>query len=125
MRRTIHCDSRAPATARQQVSEFLKRSGISHDVVNDVVLAVSELVTNAVEAGATSIELRLDVTGRGITISVGDDTGGWPTLTSPDPYATRGRGLAIVAKTAAQWDVERSDNGKKVTACFATNRRQL
>jgi anti-sigma regulatory factor (Ser/Thr protein kinase) len=120
MRRTIYCDSRAPAAARQQVSEFLQRPDISHDVVHDVVLAVSELVTNAVEAGATSIELRVDVTKQDITMSVDDDTGGWPTLTSPNRYATRGRGLGIVAKTARNWDVERTDHGKKVTACFAT-----
>lgn len=121
MRRTIHCDSRAPAAARQQVSEFLERPDISHDVVKDVVLAASELVTNAVEAGATSVELRVNVTKQDITMSVDDDTGGWPTLTSPNPYATRGRGLAIVAKTAQTWDVERTDQGKKVTARFATN----
>jgi anti-sigma regulatory factor (Ser/Thr protein kinase) len=121
MRRTIHRDSRAPAAARQQVSEFLERPDISHDVVKDVVLAASELVTNAVEAGATSVELRVNVTKQDITMSVDDDTGGWPTLTSPNPYATRGRGLAIVAKTAQTWDVERTDQGKKVTARFATN----
>lgn len=123
MKRTLDCDSRAPAAARHQVSEFLKRPDIPHDVINDVVLVVSELVTNAVEAGATSIELRLDVTNQNITMSVDDDTGGWPTLTSPKPYATRGRGLAIVAKTAENWEVERTEHGKKVTACFTTNRR--
>lgn len=123
MKCTVHCDSRAPATARQQVSEFLDRPDISHDVVNDVVLAVSELVTNAFEAGATSIELRVDVTEQDVTMSVDDDTGGWPTLTSPNPHTTRGRGLAIVAKTAQGWDVERTNHGKKVTARFATNRR--
>ncbi len=122
MRRTIQCDARAPAAARQQVREFLERPDLSHDVLNDVVLAVSELATNAVEAGATSLELRVDVTQREITMSVADDTGGWPTLTSPNPQATRGRGLAIVAKTAQHWDVERTDHGKKVTARFVTNR---
>ena len=76
MRRTIHCDLHAPAAARQQVSEFLKRPDVSNEVVNDVVLAVSELVTNAVDAGATSVELRVDITKQEITISVDDDTGG-------------------------------------------------
>ena len=123
MRRTINCDSRAPAAARLQVSEFLERPGVSHEVVNDVVLAVSELVTNAVEAGATSIELLVDVTKQDIMMSVDDNTGGWPTLTSPEAQATRGRGLAIVAKTAQNWDVERTDHGKRDTACFATNKR--
>ena len=76
MRRTIHCDLHAPAAARHQVSEFLKRPDVSNEVVNDVVLAVSELVTNAVDAGATSVELRVDITKQEITITVDDDTGG-------------------------------------------------
>jgi anti-sigma regulatory factor (Ser/Thr protein kinase) len=125
MRRTIRCDRHAPAKARQHVSAFLKRPDVSTDVVNDVVLAVSELVTNAVEAGATSIELCVDVTKHDITMSVDDDTAGWPTLAAPDPNSTRGRGLAIVAKTADNWDVERTRQGKKVTACFATNRADV
>ncbi len=120
MRRTIRCDSRAPAVARRQVSEFLAGPDVSTDVVNDVVLAVSELVTNAVDAGATAIELRVDVAEHQITMSVDDDTGGWPTLATPDPSSTRGRGLAIVAKAADHWNVERTRRGKRVTAFFAT-----
>lgn len=120
MRRIIRCDPHAPAKARHQVSEYLERPGISNAVVNDVVLVVSELVTNAVEAGATSIELRVDVTKDDITMSVDDDSAGWPTPAAPDPNSIRGRGLAIVAETANHWGIERTRRGKKVTACFAT-----
>ena len=125
MRRNIRCDRHAPAKARQQAFEFLKRPDISNDVVNDVVLAISELVTNAVDAGATSVELHVEVAKHEITVEVGDDTAGCPTLATPDASSTRGRGLAIVAKTADNWDVERTRQGKKVTACFATNRADV
>jgi anti-sigma regulatory factor (Ser/Thr protein kinase) len=121
MKRTIRCDSHAPATARQQISDYLKQTDIAGELINDVVLAASELVTNAVDAGATSIELSVDVIRHEVALSVEDDTGGWPTLTSPNPYSTRGRGLAIVANTADNWNVERTRNGKKVKAHFATN----
>lgn len=125
MRRTIRCDRHAPAKARQQVTEFLKRPDLSNDVVSDVVLAISELVTNAVDAGATSVELHVAVAKHEITVEVSDDTAGWPTPATPDAHSTRGRGLAIIAKTADSWDAERTRQGKKVTACFATNRADI
>lgn len=122
MKRVIHCDSRAPAAARRHVAEFLSGPNVSTDVVDDVILAVSELVTNAVEAGATLVELGIYLAEYEITLSVNDDTGGWPTLVLANPYTIRGRGLAIVAEAADYWDVQRTRYGKKVTACFATKR---
>lgn len=124
MNRTIPCDAHAPAAARKHAAEVLGGPGVSAAVVNDVVLVVSELVTNAVEAGATSIELGIDIAQHQITVSVGDDTGGWPMLTRPGRYATHGRGLAIIAAMAENWEVQRTGDGKKVTATFATHSRR-
>src|SRR5690349_20267995 len=121
MRCTINADPRAPAAARKEVSDFLMAPEISGDVVQNIVLVVSELVTNAIEAGATSIELSVDVLHGQVKMSVDDDTGGWPTAPTPNPAASRGRGLAIVSRLASSWNVAKTPGGKRITAVFATD----
>jgi anti-sigma regulatory factor (Ser/Thr protein kinase) len=121
MRCALRGDSHAPAAARREVSEFLEGPDLPRHLVDGVVLVVSELVTNAIDAGATSIGLRIDIVGHQIRMSVEDDTGGWPTPATPGPTSTRGRGLTIVGKTANSWEVERTRSGKKVTAYFTTS----
>jgi anti-sigma regulatory factor (Ser/Thr protein kinase) len=118
MRCTLRGDLNAPAVARQRVSEQLTGPDFSTEVVSDVVLAVSELVTNAIEAGATAVQLGLNVTRHEIQLSVGDNTGGWPRPTRAPSVAPRGRGLAIVSQLADTWQAERTDAGKRITAHF-------
>ena len=118
MRWTLRAELGAPAAARTQVSDYLTRPDISDDVVADVMLAASELVTNSIEAGATEIGLRVDVTCDQVRMSVDDDTGGWPRPVISSPVASRGRGLAIVAQMAESWHAERTPYGKRITAYF-------
>lgn len=68
----------------------------------DAVLIVSELFTNAVEAGANEIETVVYRSLRCLRIVVTDDGPDWvPALRStetPDATALRGRGLALAAR---------------------------
>jgi anti-sigma regulatory factor (Ser/Thr protein kinase) len=86
--------------------------------IDKVVLIASELVTNAVQAGATIVEIGVNVTDGRLDLVVTDDAGGWPTPTSPTPDDTAGRGLLIVEQLADAWDVAARKHGKAVTVSW-------
>lgn len=114
----------APARARAWVSEHTHALDLGDDVVQDALLVTSELVTNAVRHGAPDIELSLAVQPDRLRISVRDEGSSLPALPSQPWRAERasGRGLVIVAGTAADWGVNTADGapGKTVWADIAT-----
>jgi anti-sigma regulatory factor (Ser/Thr protein kinase) len=80
-------------------------------------LIMSELVTNAVQAGANTIKVGIVVHRDLVRLSVVDDAPGWPQLRRLEqPDALGPRGLAIVAGTATTWAVEPLVAGKVVWA---------
>jgi anti-sigma regulatory factor (Ser/Thr protein kinase) len=90
----------------------------------DVVTVVSELVTNAwrhapaVPGGPVRLGL-LD-TGESLLCAVADPSPRPPVPREPDPLATSGRGLHVVAALSDSWGwTEPSDSGKTVWARFA------
>ena len=114
-------DERAPSAARAYVARQLATSALPEGVlVEDVVLITSELVTNAVRAGAAWVDLTLRVTRRRLDLLVGDDADGRPVLVEADDDATRGRGLGIVDHLADAWEVTPRPRGKLVTATWQT-----
>ncbi len=106
-------DARDLPVVRTSVRDFARSAG---DVVDDLVLAASELVTNAlVHAGGpchvaalrTPSVFRLAVT----------DTDPAPLRLAAcpvGPQASSGRGLAIIAAIASRWGVAPADAGKTV-----------
>jgi len=109
---------RAPAHARAWVSEHV--ATLSGDLVDNALLVVSELVTNAVRHGGTGIVVSLRHLSHGVRIAVADAGEALPTPpdAQPRPDAPHGRGLLIVAATAADWGVVPNDPppGKTVWA---------
>jgi len=102
----------APRAARGCVREFL-RGARSAELVADVEVVVSELVTNAVLHGVGAIELRLELVDGGVTVGVLDGGRG-----RPRPPGTRdddegGRGLALVAGLTKDWGIRPSGTGGK------------
>jgi sigma-B regulation protein RsbQ len=83
-------------------------------VSDDAVLVVSELVTNAVRAGARHCSVELQLAADAIEIVVFDDAPGSPHLMAPDELADHGRGLPIVNALAQRWRVRRLSCGKQV-----------
>jgi hypothetical protein len=79
-------------------------------------LLVSELVANALEHGAGTPTLALDVNGAELRGYVRDDDDATQDLAplSVAPTSERGRGLAIVDALSTQWGVEPRWNGKAV-----------
>ncbi|MDQ6848573.1 MAG: ATP-binding protein [Actinomycetota bacterium] len=104
-------DTRSPAYARAWVAE--QTADLPRDVVDNALLVVSELVTNAVRHGRADVVLTLETLAGGIRISVSDASDRMPVApsASPDPDLPDGRGLLIVAATAADWGVRPNHAG--------------
>lgn len=119
MKTTLRGDVRAPRRARVFIDKHLRAQAMPSGVALDNVLLVAdELVTNAVRAGATSIEVDLQRGARRLDIVVTDDAGGWPTPRHADDKDTNGRGLGIVAGLSDRWAVAGHEVGKSVTATW-------
>lgn len=87
-------------------------------LIGDAELLVSELVTNAIRYGGSTIELTADREGESLRIAVHDDGDDLPRTdgAGPAPDAVSGRGLRIVEQVAADWGVttETTRSGKTV-----------
>ncbi|HEY8302461.1 MAG TPA: ATP-binding protein [Jatrophihabitans sp.] len=101
----LPADVRAPGEARGFVRERLPELG--EDVLDDVTLIVSELVSNAVQHGQPDIVLRMIVEPLSIDVSVLDHGTTVPSrdVQVPMETATSGRGLSIVDRLASDWGV--------------------
>jgi anti-sigma regulatory factor (Ser/Thr protein kinase) len=114
---------RAPAHARAWVNA--RAADLPQPVVEDMLLVVSELVTNAVRHGKAEVSLRLALQPDRVRIAVHDSSDELPVVPASQPSIDRptGRGLLIVAATAADWGIERSGDrpGKTVWAELGTN----
>jgi DNA-binding response OmpR family regulator/serine phosphatase RsbU (regulator of sigma subunit)/anti-sigma regulatory factor (Ser/Thr protein kinase) len=89
-------------------------------VCDDVVLLVSELVTNAVVHGRAPIELRLRHTGTHVLIEVCDGATFLPRKLRPTADDEHGRGLQLVARVADRWGTRPTVDGKSVWCLVGT-----
>ena len=102
--------------ARRFVRETLTDWGLD-EVAELAVLAVSELVTNALVHAGTPSEVELDLTSTTVRLSVRDSH---PERTlalvpgRPDDAAEGGRGLMITASLAPVWGVEYTRSDKTI-----------
>ena len=92
----------------------LLEGSASTDVIDAVLLAVSELVTNAVEHAGTALELRAAVAYGRVRVEVVDGSGDLPHQRQPAADALGGRGLQLVEQIADTWGVEAFPQGKSV-----------
>ena len=80
-------------------------SDVAHVRIGDVLLAASELLSNAVRV-TQEHEIGLEVLAHHneIVVSVTDDAPSVPArVQSPDPFAEGGRGLALVEAISQRW----------------------
>jgi anti-sigma regulatory factor (Ser/Thr protein kinase) len=109
-----HC-ALAPATARRAAAKVLASWGMDEDHAHDVLLVISELVTNAIAYASPPIVLRLTIaasTGTGLQVRV-TDGGPAPaptTWSAHRPREEHGRGTRIITAltqtTGTQQDPE-------------------
>jgi anti-sigma regulatory factor (Ser/Thr protein kinase) len=88
------------------------------DTADSVILAVSELLTNAYVHAHSDAELVLTWDGRCLHLSVHDHSQLPPRPRAADLGALGGRGLALVDALADHWHTHLQADGKTVTACF-------
>ncbi|MDP9849697.1 ATP-binding protein [Streptosporangium lutulentum] len=108
--------SAAPASVREARSLVRRELSLwgAHDLIDDCVLIISELVTNAVRHGGAACALRI-CGGEGFVYGELFDPGaGAPRVCERDMSATGGRGLQIVDSLARDWGVTRTSAAGKV-----------
>jgi len=106
-------DKRSPAVARAFVRSTLREWGYV-GLIDEVVLAVSEIVTNAVvHAASPSSLVIVDYEGV-LHVRLRDDDVEAPVLRHSDVDSTNGRGMVLVDGLAERWGVERASEGKVV-----------
>ncbi|WP_410577063.1 ATP-binding protein [Amycolatopsis sp. lyj-108] len=115
-------DVTAPAVARQAVRATLVGLGLHGPAVDDVLLATSELVTNAFEHGEKPDRLEVEYAEGRLTLRVFDSGTKRPKLKEPSPMAARSRGLQLVHALSEDWGHELCSGGKYVWAVFNLDR---
>lgn len=117
MRVSLSPTLRAPAEARRFVTDQRRASTVGPSA-DDLSLVVSELVTNAVTAGASAVDVEVLASGGAFELRVHDDAAGWPQARDAAADSLGGRGLAIVDRLSHSWTVDRLPAGKCVTATW-------
>jgi len=108
---------------RHRLRAWAEGLGLDHDRVHDVLLAVGEAVTNAVEHGSDgdpgrTVSLEAFVSGGELTASV-SDSGRWASDSSASRRAeVRGHGLTLIHGLADSVAVARTVVGTRVTMTF-------
>jgi anti-sigma regulatory factor (Ser/Thr protein kinase) len=115
---TFPGDPRTPGLARSWALARIRegQQGAGQMLLDDAALVISELVTNALRAGSTSITVNLQVEPGRLRVAVQDRAAGRPRLRHPDFRQTSGRGLQVVSALADDWGVIEMDSvvGKEV-----------
>jgi hypothetical protein len=108
-------NGRSASAARRIVHAALDEAG-RVDVLDEALLLVTELVTNAVVHAGTQIELRLDVTDDVLRVEVLDGSPGSLAVVKQAPSETRegGRGVFLLDVVATQWGTRHFGSGKSV-----------
>ncbi|MHB2021746.1 MAG: ATP-binding protein [Mycobacteriales bacterium] len=102
--------------ARQAVRNAARRWGLSAAVTEDLALATSELVTNAVVHAGPHVRLCLSRRQDCLRLEVGDEHPQRPTVSCWSDDAAGGRGLHILRAISTSWGIEPAPRGKTVWA---------
>ncbi|WP_326613464.1 ATP-binding protein [Streptomyces scopuliridis] len=108
------------AQIRRITMAFMRLWDVPDPLAEDVRLAVSELVTNAIEHGHGSVGLRMRNTSSELSselsVEVTDENAVPALLRTAEDDDVRGRGLFLVAVLSKEWGV--SDDGMTTWCTF-------
>jgi len=114
----IVLDSRPASVtiARHAVGRMLRAANLSpSEMAEDVLLLVSELVTNAVLHAGTDVRVWASAEDGRVVVAVGDDEPhSGPREAHRGTLATSGRGIWLVDLLASTWGVETFESSKVV-----------
>jgi anti-sigma regulatory factor (Ser/Thr protein kinase) len=106
------------ATARRRARALFKRWRVPAALLQDAVLAVSELVSNAVRHGREPMEMCLTNAGKALRIAVRDHNPALPRMRHPVPGdPTGGQGLRLIASLSEAWGARSHQDGSKTVWC--------
>jgi anti-sigma regulatory factor (Ser/Thr protein kinase) len=100
----------SPAEARAAVLE----SFADHRLLGELLLCVSEVVTNAVLHAGTELRFSVCSTDDRVRVEVADGNPSVPMRKRYDLAAPTGRGILLIEELADGWGVEPSETGKVV-----------
>ncbi|WEH36930.1 ATP-binding protein [Streptomyces sp. AM 4-1-1] len=112
------------ARARALADRFLTRlvaewlAVLGEHTRSDLMLAVSELVTNADRYSQGPYMLELEGTADTVSVTVYDSSTALPLLYAPDPSRPGGHGIEIVMALCDRLTAERVPVGKRIRAEF-------
>ncbi|MDR7274923.1 ATP-binding protein [Catenuloplanes atrovinosus] len=116
------------AVARALVRSFGERRSLGGEVVEAGELIVSELVSNAVQHAGTALDVRVSHYRGHLRIAVADRSADLPRFGGAGDdgsgLSVRGRGLDLVARSAARCGVLLAPDGKVVWAYVPVPRRR-
>lgn len=114
-------DTRSPRRARNWLAWILEAGAVPQHTIDAAVLAVSELVTNAVvHTDAARLLVSARVTAAGVALAVHDDAATSGEWAAPGTGLDEsGRGLVIVRALAAEFHATTGPAGTTVTAVIA------
>jgi anti-sigma regulatory factor (Ser/Thr protein kinase) len=113
-------DEHAPAEARRFV-ETASCDAHNASVLDDALLLISELVTNAVRHGAPPVTAEIECIGTsGMRVRVTDGSAQDVEAKHPDQWDESGRGLELVDLVSTEWGVEPHSSGKVVWFALQT-----
>jgi hypothetical protein len=123
--RHIPAEEGAVQHTRAFVTTTLRDWSIPVDLADDIVLLVSELVTNAVVHGKPPIELCLRRTTDQVVLEVYDGTTVLPRKLRPTPEDEHGRAMQLVTLLAHRWGTRPTQHGKAVWCVFSLARSEF
>ncbi|TDT39669.1 anti-sigma regulatory factor (Ser/Thr protein kinase) [Streptomyces sp. BK208] len=134
LRRHLAWSGSPPPAARARAEADALLSALRHThqgpvpprIADDVRLVVSELVTNAARhaPGPGRLDLQVADHGRTVRITVRDTSSAMPQPRPVDPRRPGGHGLEIVRALSRRLTVQRTDEGKQITAELTLHQRR-
>ena len=113
--RTLACDPGSVSLSRDFVGLHLLEHGLE-SMLDDALLVVSELATNAVVHARTPFVVALSHVERSVRLTVSDESIDVPSQATPGVCALEqetGRGLWLVDQLSQDWGVTALDRGNK------------
>jgi serine phosphatase RsbU (regulator of sigma subunit)/anti-sigma regulatory factor (Ser/Thr protein kinase) len=110
---TLERDPSSVAEARRVVAAFLAEQQLQA-VADTAVLLTSEVVTNAVLHARTAVGFRVAAVGDRLRVEVSDGSRARPVRREVRTDSRSGRGLLLLDRLAAAWDVRTTPDGKLV-----------
>jgi anti-sigma regulatory factor (Ser/Thr protein kinase) len=116
----IEADPRSSSRARRSVASWLAAKDFPGEQLDDWLIVVSEIVTNAVLHARTPSRIVVRWNGRRVLVEVFDGRADELPNVRDEPPAVGGRGLFLVEQLSTEWGVESVPSGKCVWATLET-----